>query len=83
MSFDCQPKLSSELLYLRALQVDDFEALYAVSSDPLLWEQTPYRDRYQLDVYREWFDTAIQDNALIVLDHNNTVIGSSRYYEVD
>lgn len=84
MNFNCQPRLSSELLYLRGLQVDDFESLYAVSSDPLLWEQTPYQDRYQLSVYRQWFDAAILDNALIVFDRESkAVIGSSRYYQID
>jgi hypothetical protein len=50
MAFDLQPVLKGELLALRPLRPDDFPVLYEVASDPLIWEQHPSSDRYQLDV---------------------------------
>lgn len=39
--FDLQPILKGELLDLRPLRPEDFHHLYAVASDPLIWEQHP------------------------------------------
>jgi hypothetical protein len=50
MPFDFQPTLKGELLELRPLRAEDFHSLYAVASDPRIWEQHPIRDRYQLYV---------------------------------
>ena len=41
MSFDLQPVLKGKLLELRPLRPEDFNDLYAVGSDPLIWEQHP------------------------------------------
>ena len=81
MPFELQPTLRSEILELRPLQAGDFEQLYAVASDPLVWEQHPDSDRYKLDVFQKFFDEAMQSGgALIALDReNNRVIGSSRF----
>ncbi len=85
MSFELQPTLKSEILELRPLRVDDYDALYAVASDPLLWEQHPHYDRYQPDVFRKFFDDAMRSGgALIAIDRSNgAVIGSSRFYGHD
>jgi N-acetyltransferase len=85
MPFDLQPTLKSEILELRPLLPDDFEALYAVASDPLIWEQHPNSDRYKPDVFRKFFDEALQSGgALIAIDRkSDRVIGSSRYHCYD
>ena len=85
MPFELQPILKSEILELRPLQAGDFDALYAVASDPLLWEQHPNSDRYKLDVFRKFFDDALESGgALIVLDRkDDRVIGSSRFHCYD
>lgn len=85
MSFDLQPVLTSEMLELRPLRADDFEELYAVASDPLIWEQHPNSDRCQRDVFRKFFDEAMQSGgALIAIDRKDgRVIGSSRYHCYD
>ena len=82
MAFELQPILKSEILELRPLQVEDFEELYTVASDPLIWEQHPNSDRYKPDVFRKFFDDAMQSGgALIALDRkDDQVIGSSRFY---
>ncbi|WP_085599808.1 MULTISPECIES: GNAT family N-acetyltransferase [unclassified Pseudomonas] len=74
-----------ESIELRPLEATDFEALYNVASDPLLWAQHPSPMRYQESVFREWFKEALASQcALVVLDRsNNQVIGSSRFYEFD
>jgi len=85
MPFELQPILKSEILELRPLQAGDFDALYAVASDPLLWEQHPNSDRYKLDVFRKFFEEALESGgALIVLDRqDDRVIGSSRFHCYD
>lgn len=85
MPFELQPILKSEVLELRPLRADDFDALYAVASDPLIWEQHPHSDRYKLDVFRKFFDEAMESGgAFIVLDRkDDRVIGSSRFYCYD
>jgi RimJ/RimL family protein N-acetyltransferase len=85
MSFDLQPTLKGELVELRPLRPDDFAALYAVASDPLIWEQHPMWDRYKEDVFKEFFQKALESGgALITLDcKDGRVIGSSRYDNYD
>ncbi len=38
--FDLQPVLEGNLVRLRPLAETDFEALYAVASDPRIWERS-------------------------------------------
>ncbi|MBL0173315.1 MAG: GNAT family N-acetyltransferase [Gemmatimonadaceae bacterium] len=85
MSVDLQPTLRGALVELRPLHADDWEALFAVASDPLIWEQHPERDRYTEPVFREFFRVALESqSALIAIDtHNGQVIGSSRYHGHD
>jgi N-acetyltransferase len=80
-----QPVLNGQLLELRPLQPEDFSELYAVASDPLIWEQHPHNNRYQEDVFRKFFDDALASGgALIVIDsETGRVIGSSRYAGYD
>jgi RimJ/RimL family protein N-acetyltransferase len=85
MAFDLQPTLEGELLRLRPLRADDWEALFAVASDPLIWEQHPAPDRYQEQVFREFFQEAMDSGgAFVVIDRENgSVIGSSRFLGYD
>jgi len=85
MPFDLQPPLQGDLLHLRPLRPDDFEALYAVASGPLIWEQHPSPDRYKKDVFQSFFHDALDSKgALIAIDNKtNRVIGSSRFNAYD
>lgn len=78
---DRQPTLESETLLLRPLRADDREALFAVASDPLIWEQHPAHDRWQRHVFCAFFDDALANaGALVAIDKaSGDVIGSSRY----
>jgi len=82
MAFDLQPILEGELLRLRPLQPEDWDALFAVASDPLIWEQHPNTDRYKEDVFRNFFREALASGgALVVIDaKDGRVIGSSRFH---
>lgn len=81
-----QPEnLQSELVKLQPLKPSDFEALYLVASDKLIWEQHPSFDRYKKDVFERWFKKAMEaKTAFLILDAvNQEIIGSSRFYEYD
>jgi RimJ/RimL family protein N-acetyltransferase len=80
-----QPVLRGELLELRPLRPDDFDALHAVASDPLIWEQHPVRDRYKVEVFQEFFRTGLDSGgALVAIDRSDgAIIGSSRYHGYD
>jgi RimJ/RimL family protein N-acetyltransferase len=85
MTFDLQPTLRGALLELRPLRPEDWTALYAVAADPLIWEQHPDRDRYQEDVFREFFRVALESrSALTAIDlADGRIIGSSRFHGYD
>ncbi|HEX2799273.1 MAG TPA: GNAT family N-acetyltransferase, partial [Thermoanaerobaculia bacterium] len=85
MSFDLQPILEGELLRLRPLRPEDFHDLYAVASDPLIWEQHPNNDRYKEEVFWGFFREALESGgALIAIDSKDgQVIGSSRFHGYD
>ncbi|MFL0671303.1 MAG: GNAT family N-acetyltransferase [Erythrobacter sp.] len=82
---DRQPVLEGERLILRPLRREDWDALYAVASDPLIWEQHPAHDRWQEPVFRAFFADALANKgALAIIDRQSgAVIGSSRYQGLD
>ena len=78
---DRQPVLEGEHVCLRPLRPEDWDALFAVASDPLIWEQHPAHDRWREPVFRAFFDDALANKgALVALDaQTGAVIGSSRF----
>jgi RimJ/RimL family protein N-acetyltransferase len=85
LKFDLQPCLTGALLQLRPLRSEDWDALFAVASDPLIWEQHPVSNRYQEEVFREFFREALESGGgMIVLKaKDGRVIGSSRFHAYD
>jgi len=85
MQFELQPHLEGELVELRPLRADDWDALFAVASDPLIWEVHPEPDRYTEEVFRRFFRGAMESGgAFLVIDRKTgEVIGSSRYSQLD
>ncbi|MFL9840187.1 GNAT family N-acetyltransferase [Sphingomonas sp. ST-64] len=81
MTPDRQPTLHGELVTIRPLRPDDWDAVYAVASDPLVWELHPVKERWQEPVFRKFFDEALAcGGGLAILDKaTGAVIGSSRY----
>jgi RimJ/RimL family protein N-acetyltransferase len=80
--FDLQPHLKGELIELRPLKPNDWDELFAVASDPLIWEQHPERDRYKEDVFRVFFKEALDSGgAFVIIDRKTQrIIGSTRFY---
>jgi RimJ/RimL family protein N-acetyltransferase len=78
-----QPVLENELILLQPLKQNDFERLFAVASDPLIWEQHPNKDRYKREVFQTYFEGAMESKgALLGIDKaTGEVAGSSRFYE--
>jgi RimJ/RimL family protein N-acetyltransferase len=85
MTFELQPQLHNDLIRLEPLGAGDFEVLYAVASDPLIWEQHPSKDRYKREVFENFFKGAIESGGAFRIHDavSGELIGSSRYYEHD
>ncbi len=82
MQFDLQPHLKGELTELRPLAPDDWADLFAVASDPLIWEQHPESDRHEEEVFRAFFKGALESGgAFVVIDRKTQrIIGSTRFH---
>jgi N-acetyltransferase len=85
MSFDLRPHLKGELIELRPLTAEDWGDLFAVASDPLIWEQHPENDRYKKEVFKIFFNDALESGgAFVVIDtKNKQIIGSTRFHGYD
>src|SRR3954454_21197033 len=83
MNLDIQPVLENNKVSLYPLQEDDFEALYAVASDPKIWEQHPNKDRWKEDVFHTFFEGAIQSKGAFKIIDKSTgkIAGSTRIYD--
>jgi RimJ/RimL family protein N-acetyltransferase len=82
---DRQPHLVGDLVELRPLAPEDWDGLFAVAADPKIWEQHPQANRYQPDVFRTFFQDALDSGgALVVIDRlTQRIIGSSRFVWYD
>jgi len=85
MLFDLQPHLKGELIELRPLRPDDWDELFAVASDPLIWEQHPESDRYKEEVFKIFFEDALRSGGAFVVVDTKTqqIIGSTRFHGYD
>lgn len=85
MEFSLQPILHDEFVRLSPLKENEFEPLFAVASDPLIWQQHPVPTRYQLEVFSNYFKGAIESKgAFGIYDViTNEIIGSTRFYDYD
>ena len=84
MTFSIQPThLQNQFVKLVPLQESDFEELYSVANDELLWEQHPNKLRYQKPVFQNFFEGAIQSQGAFFIRETSTnePIGSSRFYD--
>jgi len=63
------------------MSLQDFDALFAAASDPLIWEQHPENIRYKREVFQRYFDGAIESKGAfaIIERKSGKIIGSSRY----
>jgi RimJ/RimL family protein N-acetyltransferase len=81
---DLQPThLRDQYVILTPLSEDDLEPLFAVASDPLIWEQHPNPDRYKRDVFSNYFRGAMESGGAFLIKNADTeeVIGCTRFYD--
>lgn len=85
MNFNIQSILENENLILYPLTEKDFDALFAVASDPKIWEQHPNKDRWREEIFRVFFDGAIQSKGAFLIVHKATgnIAGCTRFYDYD
>lgn len=85
MNFNLQPYLSNDVVAIRPLEQLDFDALYGVVSDPLIWQQHQNKDRYTLDNFTTFFKESIASKgAMAIIDaETEKIIGSSRFKIID
>jgi RimJ/RimL family protein N-acetyltransferase len=85
MVLDLQPHLQGELIALRPLTPNDWDALFAAASDSLIWEQHPERDRYKEEVFKSFFkDALVSGGAFVIIDRKTQQIaGSTRFCGYD
>jgi len=78
---DRQPVLEGERLLLRPLVPDDWQPLYAVANDPLIWEQHPVPERAEEPYFRQYFDSLLNRAGTMIVERLDTsrIIGSSTY----
>lgn len=81
---DLQQVLEDDLILLKPLEEDDFDRLYEVAKDPLIWEQHPVTDRYKKEVYAQFFVESIESKGayLIIEKPRGEAIGSTRFKKV-
>ncbi len=64
----------------------DFEPLYGVASNPVLWEQHPEKNRWKRSVFLTFFQGALENDlgCFTIRDKSaGVVIGSTRFYSHD
>lgn len=85
VAFDIQPVLVGEQVQLRPLLATDYDALFAVASDPEIWAMHPFRDRYKSEVFSGFFADAVASSGAFAILHKATgqIIGSSRFANYD
>lgn len=83
--FDLQPVLQNDFVSIRPLVENDYEVVYKMASDPLIWEQHPVRDRYKKEVFDKYFEGALESKGALIVYNNRTKqpIGCTRFYDLN
>lgn len=81
MNLDLQPIFNTDVVALRPMEQLDFDGLYAVASDSLIWEQHQNKDRYTYENFTIFFNESMASKgALVIVDaKTEKIIGSSRF----
>lgn len=83
--FELQPSLANDQVSILPLREMDFEVVYKMASDPLIWEQHPVRDRYKREVFEKYFQGAIESGGAFLVLNTSTrqPIGCTRFYDLN
>lgn len=81
ITFELKPTRTGRLVVLRPLKASDWDELYTAASDPLIWEQHPESTRHQREVFRRYFDGAMESGGAfaVIEPKSGRIIGSSRF----
>jgi len=85
VTLELQPTLVGPLVSLRPLAPEDHDRLFAVASDPLIWEQHPDKTRWQPAGFRAFFQQSLDSGGALLATETTSgrVIGSSRFHGYD
>ena len=78
--------LETNAFSLEQTTSSDFEPLYGVASNPVVWEQHPEKDRWKRSVFLTFFQGALENDlgCFTIRDKSaGVVIGSTRFYSHD
>lgn len=81
--FNLQPTLTTQHYKLEPLKESDFDLVYSVASDPEVWADHPNKNRWQKDVFINFFEGAIKSGGgfKVVDTDTDSVIGCTRFYD--
>ncbi|MEO0341751.1 MAG: GNAT family N-acetyltransferase [Bacteroidota bacterium] len=76
-----QPILENSLLLVRPMDEQDFDALFQVASDPLIWHQHPAKERCEPEGFKKFFAQGLDSGGAftVIEKSSDQVIGSSRF----
>lgn len=67
MKFVAPNTLENDKVVLRIIEPTDFDTLYQVAKDPLIWEQHPNKDRWKEEVFQGFFEGALESKAAYLI----------------
>ena len=78
--------LETDAFSLEQTTPSDFEPLYGVASNPVVWEKHPEKDRWKRSAFLAFFQGAMENDlgCFTIRDKSaGVVIGSTRFYSHD
>ncbi|MED7820217.1 MULTISPECIES: GNAT family N-acetyltransferase [unclassified Francisella] len=81
---DFNKPLIYEDISLQIMYQSDFNRLFEVAKDPEIWDQHNDKKRCEIEGFRKFFDTGINNpqNCYLIF-YKDELVGSTRYYEYD
>ncbi len=79
--FDYQPHLTGKVIAMRPTTAEDHAPLFALGSDPAVWDLHPQGDRWKESVFRAFFEDGLASGGALTATCRETgaVAGWSRY----
>ena len=81
-----QLNLETNAFFLEQTTSTDFEPLYEIASNPVVWEQHPEKDRWKRPIFSAFFQGAMENDlgCFTIRDKSaGIVIGTTRFYSHD
>ena len=81
---ELQPLIVGENVIVRPMVESDFDSLFLVASDRLIWDMHPF-PRYEKAAFVEFFEPAVKSQSGFVFVDRKTqkIFGTSRYYNFE